>query len=219
MCLILYLLWFIVMFGVQHLYLLFLAFPTMWFLWMIILDLYGYFCSNISMKCYLCLSILRHLLRINFLLNLKCLGQIMVLNTPILPFKPFVPLIAFCIKLLVLIPFNRMGFLKEKIGTLLKLVSLYFIGLIYLTITGLMHFPLQFFSLIDYPLLSWISSFLGNFCTLNHLLFKLLRHLVVLAILILGLTIRTSYNLGLNNAFFWVILHCIRAISTLSYKQ
>ena len=78
----------------------------------------------------------------------------MVLNTPILPFKPFVPSMAFCIKLLVLIPLKRMGFLKENIGTLLTLVSLYFIGLIYLTITGLMHFPLQFFSLIDYPLLS-----------------------------------------------------------------
>ena len=123
---------------------------------MIILGLHGYFCSNISIKCYLCFSILifKALVEINFLLNLKCLGQIMVLNTPILPFKPFVPSMAFCIKLLVLIPLKRMGFLKENIGTLLTLVSLYFIGLIYLTITGLMHFPLQFFSLIDYPLLS-----------------------------------------------------------------
>ena len=139
----------------------------------------------------------------------------MVLNIPILPFKHFVPLMAFCIKLIVLIPLNKMGFLKENIGTLLILVSLYSIGLIFLTITSFMHFLLLFFSLINYLLLSWTSSLLGKFYTLNHLLFKLLRSLVVLAILILGHTIKTSSNLSLKNVFFWVILHCLRAISVL----
>lgn len=77
----------------------------------------------------------------------------MVLSMLILSFKLFVHLMAFYIKHLVLIPLNRMGFLKGSIDTLLKLVSPCSIGLIFLTITGFMLSMLLFFLLIDYHLL------------------------------------------------------------------
>lgn len=79
-----------------------------------------------------------------------------------------------------------MGFLKENIGTLLKQFFPFSIGLICLTIIGLMPFLLLFFSLIGYPLLCFNLSLFGMFFTLNHLLSKLLGPLVVPAIFILG---------------------------------
>ena len=121
---------------------------------MITLDLLGYFCSSINMKSYLCLSILSHLLRINFPPKLKCLGQIMVLNIPTLPFMPFALPMAFCIKPLAYILLHRMVFPKGSIGILLKQVLLFSTGLIYPIITSLMLLPLLFFLLTDYLLLS-----------------------------------------------------------------
>lgn len=108
-----------------------------------------------------------------------------------------------------------MGFLKENIGTLLKQFFPFSIGLICLTIIGLMPFLLLFFSLIGYPLLCFNLSLLGKFFTLNHLLSKLLGPLVVPAIFILGHMIIISSNPSLENVSSLVILLCQRAIFVL----
>ena len=139
----------------------------------------------------------------------------MVLNTLTLSFNHSVLSMVFFIKPHVLIPLNRMVFLRGNTGMLLKEALLFFTNLIFLLIFGLMLLLLLPTLLIDCLLQCQVFILLGRNCSLNHHLFMLLRLLGVLAILFLGILTRTSYNLGLNLVFFLVTLLCLKGISVL----
>ena len=137
----------------------------------------------------------------------------MDLNILMLISKLFVPRIASYIKLLALILLNKMVFLKRNRDIWLKVVFHCYISLIYLTITGPMLFILLLTSLVDYPLLFWTLNLLGKSYILDHLLFKHLELLVVLAFPISDLTLKTCCNLGPKPIYLLVIHLCLKAIS------
>lgn len=137
----------------------------------------------------------------------------MDLNILMLISKLFIPHIASYTKLLALILLNKMVFLKGNRDIWLKLVFHCYISLMYLTITSPMLFLLLLTSLTDYSLLFWTLNLLRKSYSLDHLMFKHLELLVVLAFRISDLTLKTRCNLGPKPIYFLVIHLCLKAIS------